>query len=363
MRRRVFPDTLKQRNDTYTPQVYRLYTVLTFKSRNSRTEPIPMSLHTTSQQARARGFTLIELLVVIAIIAVLIALLLPAVQQAREAARRTQCKNNLKQIGLALQNYESTHLVFPPGRVGYPMVFSVQCHILPYIDGGSLYNLVNFNLAPTFGVPSSPMTVNEIAVRTRIPSYLCPSDSGSVPGSDFGPTNYAACTGSGFGPAASIKTGDGVMYNASSVRFRDVTDGLSNTVCFSESTLGVGGNPSTAGGTKPTFEVLELSGASVTTAAACVPGNGTWSGLRGAKWMNGHFGDTLYNHYWPPNSLISDYGNGSHNYGLTAARSKHTGGVHVVLCDGSVRFVNENIFLGTWTGLATRAGGEVTGEF
>jgi hypothetical protein len=220
-----------------------------------------------------------------------------------------------------------------------------------------LYNLVDFNTAPSFGTASNPPTRNDIAVRTVISSYLCPSDAGRVNGSDFGPTNYAACTGSGIGAAASIKTGDGVMYNASSVRFRDVLDGLSNTVCFSESTLGPGGTPSS--GTKPDLEILELPGATVTTTASCSPGGGTWSGVRGAKWMNGHFGDTLYNHFCPPNSSVSDCGNASRNYALTAARSRHIGGVHALLCDGSVRFVSDNIFLSTWTGLATRAGSEV----
>src|SRR5690606_10397670 len=132
-----------------------------------------------------RAFTLIELLVVIAIIAILIALLLPAVQQAREAARRTQCRNNLKQIGLAIHNYESSHSVFPPGRLGYPLVFSVQAHILPYLDGANLYNLLDFDTAPSFGPPSTPITRNEVAARTFIPTYLCPSDFANVKGSDF----------------------------------------------------------------------------------------------------------------------------------------------------------------------------------
>jgi prepilin-type N-terminal cleavage/methylation domain-containing protein/prepilin-type processing-associated H-X9-DG protein len=317
---------------------------------------------------RTRGFTLIELLVVIAIIAILIALLLPAVQQAREAARRVQCKNNLKQIGLAIHNYESSHTVFPPGRLGFPMVFSVQAHILPYIDGGSLYNLIDFNTAPNFGAPSSPIKQNEIAARAVIPAYLCPSDFGKVNGSDFGPTNYMACAGSGIPPvASSIKTGDGVMYSGSNIRFSDVSDGLSNTVCFGEQTLGVGANPSSPSGSapaKPDGEVLELIGATPTTTAACVVGSsGNWSGLRGAKWMNGHYGDTLYNHFYNPNSRQFDCGNASHNYGLTAARSRHIGGVHVALCDGSVRFVSDNVAILIWRGIATRQGGEVVGEF
>ena len=321
----------------------------------------------SNRTRRTRGFTLIELLVVIAIIAVLIALLLPAIQQAREAARRTQCKNNLKQIGLAIHNYEATHSVFPPGRLGFPMVFSAQAHILPFLDGGTLYYLIDFDTKPNFGTPASPMTRNEIAARKQIPSYLCPSDFGSVPGSDFGVTNYAAVAGSGVGLSNSINTGDGVMFSRSSVRFADVADGLSNTACFGEQTLGVGGNPSSPGGgppAKPEGEVLELTGATPTTAAACVVGAaGTWSGLRGAKWMNGHYGDTLYNHFLPPNAKRFDCGNASHNYGLTAARSRHVGGVHIALCDGSVRFVSENINLALWQALATRFGGEVVGEF
>lgn len=318
------------------------------------------------RSAKPRAFTLIELLVVIAIIAVLIALLLPAVQQAREAARRTQCKNNLKQLGLALHNYESSHMSFPPGRVGYPKIFSAHAQLLPYIDAASLRNLIDFNTAPTFvDPPPSPPAANDIAMRVTVPLFLCPSDFGRVSGSPYGPTNYAATIGSGVGASASIKTGDGVMYSGSATKFRDVIDGLSNTAAFSESILGMGGNPSSPSGppTKPEQEVLELSGATVTTPGACVAGGGTWSGLRGSRWMNGHYGDTLYNHYYPPNADQFDCGNGSHNYGLTAARSRHIGGVHVVLCDGSVRFVSENIYLSTWTGMATRAGSEVLGEF
>jgi hypothetical protein len=164
------------------------------------------------------------------------------------------------------------------------------------------------------------------------------------------------------------------------VRFRDVTDGLSNTVAISEQTLGngysIGGNgsgsmPASVPPMSPNLQVLNLTAAQNDTItgtdpnpATCVVGAaGSWSGIRGAKWMNGHFGDTLYNHGLTPNSKSFDCGNNSHNAGLTAARSRHVGGVHVLRCDGSAQFVSENIDSAVWQGLATKSGGEVVGEY
>ncbi|RLS44662.1 MAG: DUF1559 domain-containing protein [Planctomycetota bacterium] len=334
---------------------------------------------------RGRGFTLIELLVVIAIIAVLIALLLPAVQQAREAARRAQCKNNLKQIGLALHNYESSHSCLPPGRVGFPMTFSSLAAIQPYIDGGNLYNLIDFSKAPTYVEPPvAPYAQNVVAAMTKVSTYLCPSDFGVVQGNSYAPTNYAACTGSGSSATTRyIRKGDGVMMDVKLgglTRFRDITDGMSSTVAFGEQTLGngyaVGGNgtgsiPATNPPADPRLQVLKLSTSQNDTItgtdpspANCVVGAaGSWSGIRGAKWMDGHYGNTLYNHGLNPNSSTFDCGNTSNNAGLTASRSRHTGGVHVLLCDGATRFVSDNIDTVIWRSLATKAGGEVVGDF
>lgn len=321
----------------------------------------------------ARGFTLIELLVVIAIIAILIALLLPAVQQAREAARRTQCKNNLKQLSLALHNYQSSHRVFPPGGLGFPYVWSAHAQLLPYVDQGNLDNLLNYDVPPlnafNFGsFDNAEVQKNDDAAKTRIPLLVCPSDKDAVPGSIYGGISYPACAGSGLNGSGtaddgSVNNADGVIFSKSKISFRDLTDGSSNTIAFGEQLLGDGQN-SAPGGTDYRHRIVELPDGTQTTPSACDPASApVWSGQRGSKWVNGHFADTMYNHWYGPNADLPDCHNGHHNFALVSARSNHPGGVQVGLADGSCRFISEAIDIDTWRALATRSGGEVVGNF
>ncbi|MCA9039854.1 MAG: DUF1559 domain-containing protein [Planctomycetaceae bacterium] len=321
----------------------------------------------------ARGFTLIELLIVMAIISILMALLLPAVQQAREAARRTQCRNNLRQLTLALHNYESTHSVYPPGSLGFPFVWSPQAKLLPYMENSNLEELFDYDVPPlnafNFGA-YDPVTVNinDEAARNPLALMTCPSDRKQVPGSLYGGISYPACAGSGENSAGtsddgSISNADGLIFALSHIGFDDVRDGTTHTVVFSEQLLGDGTN-SVPTDSDYRYRVIELPMGTQTTPTACdVATAPAWSGQRGGKWVNGHLADAMYNHWYTPNYPLPDCHNGFHNFALTSARSAHPGGVFAAFLDGSVHFIGESIDTTIWRALGTRDGNEIVGDF
>ncbi|CAN5360981.1 DUF1559 domain-containing protein [soil metagenome] len=336
-----------------------------------------------------RAFTLSERLVLITIISVLIGLLLPAVQKVRAAADRMSCQNNLKQIGVALHTYESTFDAFPPARKPFspapPLVHSAQARLLPYLDQGNVFNLIDFATPPiafTDATPPSPGTYK--ASKCIVKSWLCVSDTlhGVVPGNvslakfahnitssddHYAGVNYLACIGSG---SAAVGWGryvdsDG-MFGQVAYRHADVRDGLSNTVAFSESLLGPGGEAEpNADPTAPTDtkrQILILPGDALPddkTCAAGDAGGAYWSNARGMRWINGHYGDTTYNHHLVPNDDRWDCTNAHHNPGQAAARSNHAGGVNTLFGDGSVHYMRSGMGQAIWEALATRNGGEI----
>jgi len=327
------------------------------------------------------GVTLVELLVVIAILATTIGLLLPAVQTARETARRSSCTNNLRQIGVAAANHESARGRFPLGaesrqwdeRPDFPHQFfrwSVLAHLAPYYEEERLLRSLDLTVPLYIGLsPGDIAPQNRPIVKLTVPLFLCPSDVG-LPVSDlFGPTNYAGCTGTGIDGGTPFAT-DGLFGINSRIRARDVRDGLSKTVAFSESILGSGPKATTSRDGIQTDTGYGFVFTTPLTEAACSrPFYYNFTDLRGFSWANGEYRTTLYNHARQPNSgaldclaalmTTADVAKMYAGYGWRTARSRHRGGVTVGLADGSVRFVADAVDAAVWAAAATIAGGEV----
>ncbi|QDV37787.1 DUF1559 family PulG-like putative transporter [Tautonia plasticadhaerens] len=326
---------------------------------------------------RPGGVTLIELLVVIAIIGVLVALLLPAVQSAREAARRARCCNNLKQIGIALHGYHAAVGSFPVGFL-YPngpvpattsplqYRWSVLAQMAPYLEGTNLHNALNFDFPVAYKPTGGPSPfwpfypANTTVMATSVGLFLCPSDGAPPPMEGSGPVNYAFCSGTGTG-GGDAAGADGAFILGPSLSVADLSDGVSTTVAASEQLLGVRGPYSQTTPEpvpSPPSRAMARVAAGPLTDSACAMAPAGWLLNKGAGWWDGNYLNTLYSHREPPNSARYDcitY----HNPGWKAARSHHPGGVNVLYCDGHATFIRDGVAPPTWRAIATRAGGEV----
>lgn len=322
------------------------------------------------------AFTLVELLVVIAIIGILVALLLPAVQAAREAARRTQCINNLKQLSLAALEFHDANSSFPMGRQ-QPYPFSQHAQLLPFLEQASALAQIDFTIE----------TGSNLARFTQISAFLCPSDpdermtnpNTSADQYDasrgaWGRNNYRANAGSDVGITTNNGTvnakeqNNGIFLTNTLVSIPLVVDGTSHTALFSEKIRGDGDDTSVEvisdyfqiADDTTTNTVTKVYQKCVALNPATMAGANKQTSFAGRDWINGNYMTTRYTHIMPPNSWSCSRGNSPNNEGgATTASSRHNGGVSLALADGSVRFVANTIDPVTWQSIGSRSGAEV----
>jgi prepilin-type N-terminal cleavage/methylation domain-containing protein len=330
-------------------------------------------------EPKKAGFTLVELLVVIAIIGILVGLLLPAVQAAREATRRMSCSNNMKQIGLGLHMHHGTLNRFPSQRdqAKSPVPASQQSFyrwgplgmLTPYLEQSAIYGAIDLK-KPLYiftpGPPPSVVTHPDLGteVASLVPTFLCPSDVNDRISEEWGAANYHANNGTAQDGGVYVDS-DGLFYIDSQKRFRDILDGTSNTVAFCETIVGSGLADSTRGvanlGSEGVTASVWNAGAPTIEDSWCLDDASPVIFRRGEKWADGSVNDSGYHHFRAPNALENDCY--SRSAAIKSGRSRHAGGVMVLVADGAVRFVTDSIDLDTWRRLGSIADHELITEF